>query len=1214
MNGSGLTATDASAITSGAITLQSNTSLTGGNVTIINDGQTLGTSNISSAANIAAKGNVLIQANTGNVSIAGITTDGSVTSGAAVSLLAMDDITNATRAIENSSVNGNVTLQAGRSITSSNHINSTNGGAITIRANNPYDISTGVSASRSTGTAVITISGDVGSANNTAFGPVDISIGNGANLANNTSGTLSLFSVQGRSINVTSNGTSGSGISLNRSMTAYGVYDNANSSTTTPGTTVVTANNGSITVMSGSSVNFRGSEGNTVVLKARDDITMSSSFVERQIINGTNPAGEMQLLAGRSVLFNSEFQAAGSPLTIKANYFDNSSSVSSTRLHGDAVITMGGSSGSIRNGANVSLEIMDGVGLSTTDASAITSGNITLREIPSVVNLTVTNNGLSPGSGVTVGSLGLGITSGGGTTTNRLGAISGLVNISTRNGDISLLGNIATSNTSAGAITLIAGTASSAPTSTGGDIILTGTRALTTGTGGSALLFAGSSGSSTGLSALATSARTFFNVDPANMPAGVTTGIYALFRQNTLPLTITLDNTTMVYGDSFPTMPTFTLTGGTFNTGDSISSIAWGTAATAFKAQGTYAYNTASLLAPTFACAVSGCAANYSLTFVNGLTITPRPITITADAKTMTYGGVAPALSYQITSGSIVNNDAVSGVLSRVAGIRAGTYAINQNTLSFGSNYAVNFTPASFTINPAVLTVSLTNTGVTKIYDGTNAAPAGFSPVLSVTGLVANDTAATLSNTGSAFNDAHVLAADKVTVSGLAITGITGSNGSLPSDYVLSAASTFVPATITPVSVTVSSASIGGTLSKTYDGTTTATGASVSGTVTGGIAGDVLNLGANGMSLTYSSPRAGSSTISASGTPSLVISSSSAGSLPSDYSFTAPVIADVAGTITPKILVSTLTNTKVSKPFDGTVSTPSSFEPQFAFSGLIEGDTFASLSGSASFNTADPQTANAVVVSSLAISQITGSNGSVPSDYRLDSTEKFVSAKIIQQPLSFPALVQSSTAATTATTATSSQTIESRKENVLIAARVAVSAVSTSPAPQIKLAAVLNFGEADVGMDLLVSPNSSSLTLAQSTTSESSSKEDAEVKTKTIDLFTQTGNTVAAGGALSIVEQGRSLSASNVSTSSSGPTDISLTGMRFVNVDYSLPSGGKNQLSVGVSSDGVLVVKVPPAMKAASDDRSLALIGMATAKARLDVQPANVKGVVIQVE
>jgi hypothetical protein len=77
---------------------------------------------------------------------------------------------------------------------------------------------------------------------------------------------------------------------------------------------------------------------------------------------------------------------------------------------------------------------------------------------------------------------------------------------------------------------------------------------------------------------------------------------------------------------------------------------------------------------------------------------------------------------------------------------------------------------------------------------------------------------------------------------------------------------------------------------------------------------------------------------------------------------------------------------------------------------------------------------------------------------------------------------------------------------------------------------------------------------------------------------------------------------------------VNLAGMRFVNVDFKLPSGSPNQLSVGVSADGMLVVKVPPAMKASSDDRSLALIGMATAKERLDVQPSSVKGVVIQVE
>jgi hypothetical protein len=440
----------------------------------------------------------------------------------------------------------------------------------------------------------------------------------------------------------------------------------------------------------------------------------------------------------------------------------------------------------------------------------------------------------------------------------------------------------------------------------------------------------------------------------------------------------------------------------------------------------------------------------------------------------------------------------------------------------------------------------------------------------------------------------------------------TSASGSVLSDYSFTAPVIADAAgTITPKALSAT-ASIGGTLSKVYDGSAAAPGALVSGAVSGAVAGDAIRVNTSGITVSYNSARVvGANSLIASGTPSVVIDTSASGSVLSDYSFTAPVIADAAGTITPKLLVSTLTNTNVSKPFDGTVSTPSGFEPQFAVSGLIGGDTFASLSGTASFNTADPQTANAVVVSSLAISRIDGSNGSVPTDYRLDSTENLVSAKIIQQPLAFPALLQSST---TTTSTSTGQSLESRKENELIAARVAVSAVSTSPAPQIKLAAVLNFGDADVGMDLLVSPSSSSLTLAQSTSSESASKEDAEVKTNTVGLFNQTGSTIASGGALSIVEQGRSISASNLSTTSPSSSDISLTGMRFVNVDYSLPSGGKNQLSVGVSSDGVLVVKVPPVMKAASDDRSLALIGMATAKARLDVQPANVKGVVIQVE
>jgi len=38
-----------------------------------------------------------------------------------------------------------------------------------------------------------------------------------------------------------------------------------------------------------------------------------------------------------------------------------------------------------------------------------------------------------------------------------------------------------------------------------------------------------------------------------------------------------------------------------------------------------------------------------------------RPITVTADAKSKTYGDADPALTYQITSGSLVTGDSFNG-------------------------------------------------------------------------------------------------------------------------------------------------------------------------------------------------------------------------------------------------------------------------------------------------------------------------------------------------------------------------------------------------------------------------------------------------------------------------------------------------------------------------------------------------------------------------
>src|SRR5439155_3073460 len=61
--------------------------------------------------------------------------------------------------------------------------------------------------------------------------------------------------------------------------------------------------------------------------------------------------------------------------------------------------------------------------------------------------------------------------------------------------------------------------------------------------------------------------------------------------------------------------------------------------------------------------------ANYDLTFVGAnLTITKRAVTVTADAKSKTYGAGDPALTYQITSGSLAFSDAFTGALTRAAG------------------------------------------------------------------------------------------------------------------------------------------------------------------------------------------------------------------------------------------------------------------------------------------------------------------------------------------------------------------------------------------------------------------------------------------------------------------------------------------------------------------------------------------------------------------
>jgi len=83
---------------------------------------------------------------------------------------------------------------------------------------------------------------------------------------------------------------------------------------------------------------------------------------------------------------------------------------------------------------------------------------------------------------------------------------------------------------------------------------------------------------------------------------------------------------------------------------------------------------------------------------IGTFTVSQRPITVTADPKSKVSGALDPALTYQVTSGSLMPNDSFSGALTRTAGEAVGTYPILQGTLALGSNYNLTYINANFTI------------------------------------------------------------------------------------------------------------------------------------------------------------------------------------------------------------------------------------------------------------------------------------------------------------------------------------------------------------------------------------------------------------------------------------------------------------------------------------------------------------------------------------
>src|SRR5665647_1344404 len=144
-------------------------------------------------------------------------------------------------------------------------------------------------------------------------------------------------------------------------------------------------------------------------------------------------------------------------------------------------------------------------------------------------------------------------------------------------------------------------------------------------------------------------------------------------------------------------------------------------------------------------------AGNYQLastTLTTTANITPRAVLVTVNPTSKVYGDADPPLTYT-ASPALVSGDGFSGALTRVSGENAGTYAIQQGTLSAGSNYTITYAGALLTITARPITIKAVDQ--TKIYGNTFTFSGTEITILAPSSLAPTDTVTvTLTSNGAA--------------------------------------------------------------------------------------------------------------------------------------------------------------------------------------------------------------------------------------------------------------------------------------------------------------------------------------------------------------------------------------------------------------------------------------------------------------------------------
>ncbi len=363
------------------------------------------------------------------------------------------------------------------------------------------------------------------------------------------------------------------------------------------------------------------------------------------------------------------------------------------------------------------------------------------------------------------------------------------------------------------------------------------------------------------------------------------------------PLTVTARGQSMTYGGTVPAL-TYTYTG--LVNGDSSAAFtgSLSTTATSSSPVNNYPISEGSLAAT----------GNYTIGAFNAgtLAVAPAPLTVTADAQAMTYGGTVPALTYTYTG--LVNGDSSAGFAGGLAttatsSSSVGSYAIGEGTLAATGNYTIGkFNGAALTVAPAPLTV--TAGGRSMAYGGT-------VPALTYTytGLVNGDATATF--TGSLVT----AATSSSSVGDYPITeGSLAASGNYTIGTFNGAALTVNPASLT---VTARNLSItyGGTVpTLTYAYTGLVNGDS-SATFTGGLATTATSLsGVGGYAIT-------------------------GGTLAATGNYTIGTVS--AGTLTVNPAPLTVTASNKGMTYGGTMPALT-----YTYTGLVNGDSSATFTGS----------------------------------------------------------------------------------------------------------------------------------------------------------------------------------------------------------------------------------------------------------------------------